>query len=115
MEPEIDSVKKQFIEVGSIIFVNETYGYPNINPTLKLTKDEVLNACREGLLTLCGKLFRSSVDEKARIDVQLKYINHVCDVIAIFPEGSSLTRDDIIGNLCRFSKSELVPNSYSVN
>ena len=115
MEPEIDSQKKQFIEVGSIIFVNEIYGYPNIIPTLHLTKDAVLNECREGLRKLCGKYFSSSVDEKDRIGVQLDYINHVCDVIAIFPEGSSLTRDDIIGNLCRFSKSDLVPNSYSVN
>ena len=112
MATQTDPRTNQFIEIGSLVFVKSVY---NKTYRSKLTKDEVLDACRESLQELCGKYFSSTVDEKDRIGVQLDYINHVCDVIAIFPEGSSLTRDDIIGNLCRFSKSELVPNSYSVN
>jgi hypothetical protein len=112
MATQTELQKNQFIEIGSLVFVKSIY---NKSYSSKLTKYEVLNACRESLRELCGNYFSSSVEEKDRIGVQLDYINHVCDVIAIFPEGLSLTRDDIIGSLWRFSKSDLVPNSYSVN
>ena len=108
MATQTEPQTNQFIEIGSLVFVKSVY---NKSYRSTLTKDEVLEACRESLRELCGNYFSSSsFEEKTRIDVQLKYINHVCDVIAIFPEGSSLTRDDIIGNLCLFSKRELVPN-----
>ena len=112
MATQTEPQTNQFIEIGSLVFVKSVY---NKSYRSTLTKDEVLEACRESLRELCGNYFSSSFEEKNRIGIQLDYINHVCDVISIFPVGSSLTRDDIIGSLWRFSKSDLVPNSYSVN
>ena len=101
--------ENQFTEIGSLVFVNKVYSFRST-----LSKGELQNECREAMSALFGNYFSSSAEVRNEIDVKLDYINHVCDVLAIFPDGTNLMKDDVIGNLYRFSKSELVPNSYRV-
>lgn len=115
MDPEAQLRENQRIQLGSLAFVNRTYTASSHRP---LTKVELQEYCIKikGMLLL--NYCRTSADIgngmiKGLI-AELNYINHVCDVLAIFPDGTNLMKDDLIGNLFRFSKSELVPNSYRV-
>ena len=100
MEHEQSEFEGKVKENGFMIFLFSLY---DLNGRSTLTKDDLLDKCREALLSLLGdNYFGRSAEHRKAVDVHLCYLNCICDIANTFPDGTRITKRELIDNMCHF-------------
>ena len=98
------SESRIYIENGYMVFLYSLYTLPG---RLTLTKDELLDKCRDALLSLLGdNYFGRSAEHRKRVDVHLKYLNSICDIAHTFPDGANITHCELFDKMSHFRQAD---------